>query len=192
MPDPRDIRIRSAQSKDASAIARVQVETWQDAYVGILPDRVLLELRAVRSAGLWSNAIAKNRNTDLFQVADWNGEVVGFCQGGPRRQDIAAAGNEAGEIAEIYVLYVDPSFQGLGVGTALMGRVVDGLSLAGFGALVLTVLSENRGGVAFYERLGGSADLPIDCRVMGAQVEETVYRWADIRALQERLARAEG
>lgn len=192
MPDPRDIRIRPAQPGDANAVARVQVETWQDAYVGILPDRVLLELRAVRSTGQWSNAIAKNLNAELFQVADWNGTVVGFCQGGVRRQDIAAIGDEAGEIAEIYVLYVDPSFQGLGVGTALMGRVVHGLSKASFGALVLTVLSENRGGIAFYEQLGGVADLPIECSVMGAKTEETVYRWPDIRALQERLASAEG
>ena len=192
MPDPRDIKIRPALPRDASAIAKVQVETWQDAYVGILPDRVLLELRAVRSAGQWSNAIAKNRNAELFQVADWNGTVVGFCQGGVRRQGITATGNEAGEIAEIYVLYVDPSFQGLGVGTALLGRVVHGLCNASFGALVLTVLSENRGGKAFYELLGGIADLPIECSVMGAKTEETVYRWSDIRALQERLASAEG
>tara|TARA_R110001599_G_scaffold106921_9_gene268931 strand:- start:1546 stop:2157 length:612 start_codon:yes stop_codon:yes gene_type:complete len=192
MPDPRDIKIRPVQPKDASPIARVQVDTWQDAYVGILPDRVLLELRAVRSAGQWSNAIAKNRHAELFQVADWNGEVVGFCQGGARRQDIVALGDEAGDIAEIYVLYVDPSFQGLGVGTALMGRVVHGLAAAGFGSLVLTVLSENRGGVAFYEKLGGIADAPVECSVMGAKTEETVYRWPDIRVLQERLASAEG
>ena len=40
-----------------------------------------------------------------------------------RRQNIAATGNEVGEIAEIYVLYIDPSFQGLGIGTAILERV---------------------------------------------------------------------
>lgn len=192
MPDPRDIKIRLAEAQDAAAIAQVQVETWQDAYVGVLPDRVLLEMRAVRSAAQWSNAVAKNQVAGFFQVADWNGRVVGFCQGGKRRQDIKSAGNEVGEIAEIYVLYVDPSFQGLGVGTAMMGRVVESLAEAGYGALVLTVLSGNRSGVSFYDRLGGSADLPVECTVMGAKTEETVYRWPDIRALQERLAGAEG
>ncbi|WP_420405755.1 GNAT family N-acetyltransferase [Nisaea sp.] len=192
MPDPRDIKLRPAEAKDASAVGKVQVETWQDAYVGILPDRVLLEMRAVRSAGLWSNAIAKNRVPGFFQVAEWQDRLVGFCQGGPRRQDIKATGNEAGEIAEIYVLYVDPSFQGLGVGTAMMGRVVDSLAEEGFGSLVLTVLSANRSGVAFYDKLGGAADLPMECTVMGATTEETVYRWPDIRALQDRLAGAEG
>ena len=192
MPDPRDIKIRPAEAKDAAAIAKVQVETWQDAYVGILPDRILLEMRAVRSAAQWSNAIAKNQVPGFFQVAEWEGRIVGFCQGGKRRQDIKAAGDEAGEIAEIYVLYVDPSFQGLGVGTAMLGRVVESLAEADYGALVLTVLSGNRSGVAFYEKHGGSPDLPMECTVMGAQTEETVYRWPDIRALQDRLAGAEG
>lgn len=192
MPDPRDIKIRPAASEDAAAVARVQVETWRDAYVGILPDQLLLDLRVVRSAAQWANAISKSRNANLFHVADWNGEVIGFCQGGVRRQDIAPAGNEAGRIAEVYVLYVDPSFQGLGVGTALMGRVVDGLADAGYGAMVLTVLTENRGGIAFYEKLGGIADLPADCIVMGAKTRETVYRWPDISALQKRLAAADG
>ncbi|MBO6560800.1 MAG: GNAT family N-acetyltransferase [Nisaea sp.] len=192
MPDPRDIKIRPAEAKDASAVGKVQVETWQDAYVGILPDRVLLEMRAVRSAAQWSNAIAKNSVPGFFQIAEWQGRIVGFCQGGPRRQDIKAAGNEVGEIAEIYVLYVDPSFQGLGVGTAMMGRVVDSLAGEGFGSLLLTVLSANRSGVAFYEKLDGSADLPMECTVMGVTAEETVYRWPDIRALQDRLAGAVG
>lgn len=192
MPDPRDIKIRPAQPKDAPSIAKVQVETWQDAYVGILPDRILLEMRAVRAAAQWANAVAKNQTPGFFQVAEWDDRIVGFCQGGKRRQDIKAAGDEAGEIAEIYVLYVDPSFQGLGVGTAMMGRVVENLSEEGYGALVLTVLSGNRSGTAFYDKLGGSADLPIECTVMGAQTEETVYRWPDIRALQDRLAGAEG
>lgn len=192
MPDPRDIKIRPAQPKDAAGIGKVQVETWQDAYVGILPDRVLLELRAVRSTAQWANSIAKSQRADLVQVADWNGTVVGICHGGPRRQSIKAAGNEVGEIAEIYVLYVDPCFQGLGVGTALMGRVVDALADTGYGALVLTVLSGNRAGISFYDKFGGSADLPVESTVMGAVTEETVYRWPDIRALQDRLAGAEG
>jgi len=192
MPDPRDIKIRPVEAKDATAVGKVQVETWQDAYVGILPDRVLLEMRAVRSGAQWSNAIAKNPVPGFFQVAEWEGRIVGFCQGGPRRADIRAAGNEAGDIAEIYVLYVDPSFQGLGVGTAMMSRVVASLADEGFGSLVLTVLSANRSGTAFYDKLGGVADSPAECTVMGAVAEETVYRWPDIRVLQDRLAGAEG
>jgi ribosomal protein S18 acetylase RimI-like enzyme len=192
VPDPADIKIRPAQPGDATAIARVQAETWQDAYAGILPDHVLLELQTARSAGHWSRAITKNRDPEFFQIAEWNGTVVGFCLGGMRRQNIAATGNEVGEIAEIYVLYIDPSFQGLGIGTAILERVVRALSNASFGALVLTVLSENRAGIAFYETLGGVADLPIECFVMGAKTKETVYRWPDIRILQKRLASAEG
>jgi len=32
------LRIRAATPDDAAAIARVQVETWRAAYVGIVPD----------------------------------------------------------------------------------------------------------------------------------------------------------
>ena len=40
--------VRPARPADAEAIARVYVETWRAAYVGLLPDRVLLDLSLER------------------------------------------------------------------------------------------------------------------------------------------------
>ena len=40
------IRIRAAKRGDTKAIGRIQVETWRDAYAGLLPDKVLLRMSA--------------------------------------------------------------------------------------------------------------------------------------------------
>ena len=51
------MNIRPARPDDADAIARINVETWRDAYAGILPDRVLVNVSISREKGGWSSVI---------------------------------------------------------------------------------------------------------------------------------------
>ncbi len=45
------MNIRPARPDDADAIARINVETWRDAYAGILQDRVLVSVSISREKG---------------------------------------------------------------------------------------------------------------------------------------------
>lgn len=192
MPDPREIKLRPARPDDADGIAGVQLDCWRDAYVGLLPDRVLIDMKRARAALNWARTVRRGEDRELFYVAEWQGRVVGFCNGGPRRDDLPLSGAESGETSEIYVLYVDPSFQGIGVGSALMLRVIRRLARRGYGAVALTVLKGNRSGESFYARVGGEAGPAMACSVLGANVEETVWYWPDLRLLLDRLEGAVG
>ena len=39
-----EVTIRAVEPGDALGLSRVQVDTWRDAYVGVLPDDTLLDL----------------------------------------------------------------------------------------------------------------------------------------------------
>ena len=51
-----DIKIRSAQSKDAVEIARIHVEAWRDAYAALLPPEYLARLDPRIEAARWNRA----------------------------------------------------------------------------------------------------------------------------------------
>lgn len=191
MPPTGEIRIRPARAGDAAGIARVQVECWRDAYVGILPDKVLINLSDVRAAARLTQQIAAQDDSGLFVVALWKRSVVGFCQGGGQRRGALPVA-ESSESGEVFTLYVDPNFQGLGIGTAMLFRVVERMHEIGFASLVISTLAENQPARRFYEKLGGRAGEDVTSIVLGSPTTETPYYWDDISALRTRLDAAIG
>ena len=104
--------VRAATPDDADAIERVRTDTWRVTYRGLMPDGVLDSLGydgTRRRAGM--GAMGPDR---FALVAEHDGEVVGFCYGGPARE------SDAAHPGEIYAIYVLPSHHGHGHGSALM------------------------------------------------------------------------
>ena len=139
--------IRAAREADASAIARVQLRGWREAYGGFLDERAVTA--PARHAHRWPAVL---RAAPVW-VAEQEGEVVGFAAGGPSRDDDAARGT-----GELYALYVDPARWGRGVGRALHDRVLAELAGAGLVRATLWVLEEHAAGRRFYEHLGWRAE----------------------------------
>ena len=97
--------------------------------------------------------------------------VVGFAGGGPARR---AATGHAGEV---YTLYVEDDFHGLGIGRALFSALAAGLARDLGPSLVVWVLAGNPARF-FYEALGGR---PAGRRLgtLGGQaIEELAYGWS--------------
>ena len=70
----------------------------------------------------------------------------------------ACRDEDAGEdVAELRLLYADPTVWDRGVGAALLRHAVDTLQSLGFGEVRLWVLRENDRARAFYERHGWRA-----------------------------------
>lgn len=73
----------------------------------------------------------------------------------PRRRDrVERWSDAADDTGEVYELYVDPSAQGRGGGTALLAAAEDWLLGAGFGRAELSVLAPNARARAFYASRG--------------------------------------
>src|SRR5690349_2532086 len=106
--------IRLAHAEDAAGIARVHVESWRDAYAGLLPDRHLLQLDPDRHAIGWTRNLAQADARRHTLVATAEEEIVGFATFGPPRE-----GRPAGE-GEIYMLYVATDWREMGIGRQLV------------------------------------------------------------------------
>ncbi|MBL8675679.1 MAG: GNAT family N-acetyltransferase, partial [Rhodospirillales bacterium] len=109
------MRIRPAVVEDAAALARVYVDSWRDAYAGLLPDMVLVGMSDVRQAAAWAREL-QHESAGATLVAEDESGVFGLSTVGPAR----AASKAFLEGGEIYRLYVEPGRQNEGAGRALM------------------------------------------------------------------------
>lgn len=158
-------RVRRAAPEDARAIAKVRVDTWRAAYVGVMPQAVLDGLDVDVDTRRWRRWLS--REGTVF-VAEREGRVVGFVSAGPCRHEEGAG--------EIYGIYVHPDAWGTGAGRALMDAAVDSLT-ARWTEAVLWVAEENPRARRFYERYGWIAGTSrIEEVAPGASVPEVLYR----------------
>lgn len=167
--------IRQAHADDAGAIAEVHVETWRDAYAGILPDTYLLDMSATRHAALWARLLRQPRLSELVLVAeDPTAGVVGFVSGGRARK--SGLPRRSPYDAELYTLYVAPDHQGSGLGGGLLRRAFAGLAERGHAAAVVWVLEANPARF-FYQAMGGHIVAERTERFAGTTLGELAYGW---------------
>jgi GNAT superfamily N-acetyltransferase len=160
--------IRRAKPADAAEIARVQVQSWREAYAGIVPQPYLDRLSVPAHERHWRQSLGGG---EWAFVAEWERRIIGFANGGLSRvrRDITG---------ELYVLYVLRAFQGRGAGRALFDACHYELARCGHHGLLVWVLADNpaRG---FYERLGGHPAGENHVLVGGKRLREIAYVWPD-------------
>jgi len=161
------IRVRPARRADAAAIGRIHVETWRDAYAGLLPDAGLLRLSPSIEAERWRTVI--DRGGAVF-VADDDGRVIGFGSCGRCRQHTLPFDGE------VQTLYVAPEHHGRGAGRMLLAGLFRALETAGRKSALIWVLRDNPSRF-FYEAMGGRHVADRNERVWGCMMAESAYGW---------------
>jgi ribosomal protein S18 acetylase RimI-like enzyme len=142
----QSIAIRTAKDSDAHGLAAVHDAAWRFAYRGVLPGAELERMIARRGPEWWEKAIG--RRVPIVVLED-GAAVRGYITYGASRVRTLPYK------AEVYELYIQPEYAGLGFGRRLFRTVQQRLARRGHSALVVWCLAENAGGCAFYERLGG-------------------------------------
>jgi hypothetical protein len=89
------MEIQAATSEDCRAIAEVQVDSWQHAYRGILPEQYLASLSVAEREAMWRRMV--ERQPSHLLVARAAGQVVGFVAFGASRDE--GAPNDRAEIS---------------------------------------------------------------------------------------------
>ena len=148
-------------------MARVNVQSWQETYRGLMSDAVLDDpgFPTARER-FWTAALTDERyRENRVAVAERVGELVGIAMSGPAL-DVGAAWAR-----QLYVLYVYAADHGTGVGPALLEAVLDPEESAG-----LWVADPNPRAQAFYRKHGFVAD-------GAAQVEDGVREIRMVRGL---------
>jgi GNAT superfamily N-acetyltransferase len=173
------LHVRPAGPEDAGAIAGVQARSWQAAYLGMLPNEILVGFGQSQGVAFWQRILERLSDDDWVLVAELEDDVLGFVSCGPIRDRIP------GYSGEFYALYVLPEAQGCGIGTSLIAHAARGLVRHRCLAAAVWVLEDNAFGRRFYERLGGlSLGIAKALAYRGTSypaIREMAYGWPDLR-----------
>ena len=171
--------IREATALDAESISRVRVASWRAAYRGILDDAWLDALSVEAGRERYLRGFDPAPAAAFTRVAaDDDGRVLGFATGGVAR----GAGVPPRE-GEVWMIYLLPEAQRLGLGTRLIRSMARGLDRRGLGSMVVWALARNAPARRFYEHLGGRPGGERTTRVGTQRLDEVMYRWADLDPL---------
>ncbi len=162
-----EFAIREAVIEDAPAIARVNYLTWLHAYRGLIPESELDSLDLDFLTEQWNqNLTLANSRTSTFVVM--NGEsLIAYSRFYPSIDP----DDDQDQVATVGSIYVNPDFQGRGVGRELMEVVLKAAKEHAFTEATLHVLAANKRAREFYENLGWESDLHAD---IGRSDEKTV------------------
>ena len=160
--------IRRARAMDADAIAKVHVQSWQEAYRGLLPQPYLDQLSLAAHGRQWRRTLADG---GWAFVAQWEDRVVGFGSGGLSRGRRDVSG-------ELYLLYVLRACHGRGIGRAVFDACHYELARCGHHGMLVWVLAQNPAR-RFYERLGGEPAGESEVALAGVRLRETAFVWRD-------------
>jgi len=169
--------IRAASAADAAQIAAVMRDSWFAAYDGLIEDALIdratspdggARIRQSFRIRPWQRMIAaladQPRNPPEASGAPGSG-IVGYATFGPELDVLGkpwphppSAAGSAGEVAELYALYVHPGWWSTGAGRALMNQVLATVQAAGYAGITLWVLEANARARRFYQRAGFAAD----------------------------------
>ncbi len=160
-------RIRPAHAQDAEHLARVFAESWGEAYRGVIPHLHLQSMIRRRNADWWRAALRNGETMLALEVSD---QIGGYATFGPSRTRGAQA-------AEIYELYLAPTYQGLGLGELLFEGCRAQLDERRLEGLLVWVLAANSQARSFYWRRGGRPVARAQDRIGGARIEKVAYGW---------------
>lgn len=162
-----DVRVRRARISDADALREVHRKSWLGAYRGIIPHDQLDTMVERRNTAWWCDAIRSRDTVLCLEVA---GQVTGYATCGPSRTNRRYEG-------EIYEIYVDPDFQGLGFGEYLFEGCRAILDERGYRGLIVWVLTDNEPAMRFYHARGGRPIAEMNERLGAVTLAKRAYTW---------------
>lgn len=146
------VTIRKAAPEDARGWETLSIQVWRDAYRHIFPEEVFLEKEnRLEEKIARFNDWAKNDSESITCVAEKDGRIIGIMCGSIR----SFYEPFHSDYADLIALYVDPAFQGRGIGTAFKETFEAWARENGASQYVIGVLKENHKARNVYEAWGG-------------------------------------
>jgi ribosomal protein S18 acetylase RimI-like enzyme len=173
------LKIVKASLNHAPEIARLQVDGWQSAFKGIVPQNYLDNMSYEERSERMNNLLSKDSPgfNALVAIED-SGAVVGFSCSGPSRTLVE------GFNGELWAIYVNQNRQGQGIGQSLVVKTARSLQGDGLNSMIIWCLADNPYR-RFYQKLGGIVVAEKYDPIGGATLKQIAYGWADLKKFWE-------
>jgi ribosomal protein S18 acetylase RimI-like enzyme len=148
--DKDSFHIRAATIDDARLLAELGARTFREAYASNNDPDALAEVIAA-TFNLGEQTKALTDDATCWFIADAQREAVGYAMLREGEQPAAVSGNNAIELARIYILQ---AWYGRGIGAALMQACLEQAAVDGYDTIWLGVWEHNPRAIAFYEKWG--------------------------------------
>ena len=159
------MNIRTATKADLPNIAALHIQSWRDAYEGILPASFLGTPLEQEFTRLWRDIDIEAR--DVVLVAKNKG-LYGFiavwCRPTPYIDN----------------LHVKPPLRSKNIGTALMRSAAEELLVREHKTAYLWVFERNPKAIRFYERMGGIITEKASQDIFGYNIPSLKIEWSDL------------
>lgn len=139
--------IRPLAAADVAEVAAAHAAAWREGFRGLIPDDLTASWTVTDSRPAIEKALSEPEWSSF--VCEREGRRVGFVAVSPDRSEPPRPG-----LAELRMLYVDPSAWGSGAAQALCEAALAELIARDYSEVMLLVLPGNARGRRFYEKLG--------------------------------------
>ena len=165
-----EIKIRKACIEDAAEIANIHINSWREAYKGLLPQDFLDDrpLYFKNRYELWKKCTS--RDEDIIYIAEHPEHgIIGFSNAGPGRD------SDKSDYGEVYCIYLLQKFHKIGLGFKLLKACFDELLKRNYSQSYLWVLDKNPT-IKFYEKTRAvEIDSPKEIEIADEKVIERCY-----------------
>ena len=159
---------RRATIEDAHSISSIHMDSWKNAYAGMVPYSALARMINRRGVDWWQKAIRRSTIILVLEVGD---EIAGYATLGPNRV------NTLPFEGEVYEIYLRPEYQGIGLGAKLFADAKRELSHRGYKGLVVWSLTDNDPALSFYRNAGGRPVATGSEHFDEKRLEKTAFAW---------------
>lgn len=170
-----DAIIRTATADDCDRRAAVHVAAWHESYSDILPPIAFANLTVAKRTAQWREILAA-ADHPVF-VAERDGQIVGFADGGPARPEEAL-----GQEMQVYAIYLLNAAKGQGIGTELLKTVMRQFLADGASTACVWALRDAGPARRFYEHHGAQfVAEKLEHHWAGYHRVIVAYVWPDLR-----------
>jgi len=162
------VKIRPATNRDLPDIASLHIQSWRDAYAGVLPASFLNEPLEQEFTSYWRDIAIQPQDVVLVaESAYLCGFIAVWCRPTPYIDN----------------LHVNPSLRSKNIGTTLLTSAADVLLAQGHTTGYLWVFESNQKAVRFYERMGGIITEKSPQDIFGYSIPSLKIEWKDLTAI---------
>ena len=169
------MQIRGAQSEDSPGIAKVQVDSYRNAYAGICSAAYLDALSHDEQEQDWREWFEAHPEDVILVAEDDKGRIIAYALGRPE-------GSLPGFDSELIALHVREKNQRMGIGRLLLWTMARELHRRGCASLMLWIYEASKAH-AFCDRMGAQR---LDAeQIAEGQPAEIARGWPEIETVTQ-------